>query len=103
MRELGVWEADAGVGTTFAGVESLAVQCRFRDCGHDTEPGCAVQSALADGSLDAARWRNYAKLRRELAHIERKDDPRAQAEQRKIWSRRSRMQRQRERARSEED
>jgi ribosome biogenesis GTPase len=103
MRELGLWEADAGVGTAFAEIEALVAECRFRDCAHRGEPGCAVQSALASGRLDAGRWRNYAKLRRELARIERKDDPRARAEQRKVWSRRSRTQRQRERVRFEED
>jgi ribosome biogenesis GTPase len=103
MRELGVWEADAGVGTTFADIEALTAGCRFRDCSHQAEPGCAVQDALASGRLDAGRWRNYAKLRRELAHIERKDDPRARSEQRKLWSRRARTQRARDRSRTEED
>jgi ribosome biogenesis GTPase / thiamine phosphate phosphatase len=55
MRELGVWEAETGLATTFADVETLFALCRFRDCAHETEPGCAVQSALADGRLDAAR------------------------------------------------
>jgi ribosome biogenesis GTPase len=103
MRELGVWEADAGVGTAFAEIEALVAECRFRDCAHGGEPGCAVQSALASGRLDAGRWRNYAKLRRELARMERQDDPRARAEQRRIWRRRSRIQRARERSRAEED
>jgi ribosome biogenesis GTPase len=103
MRELGLWEADAGLGATFADIEALTAVCRFRDCAHATEPGCAVQAALASGRLDAGRWRNWAKLQRELAHAERKDDPRARAEQRKIWSRRARMHRARDRARNEED
>jgi ribosome biogenesis GTPase len=103
MRELGVWEADAGVGTTFADVEALTAACRFSDCGHTAEPGCAVQEALAGGRLDAGRWRNYAKLQRELARIDRKDDPRARSEQRKMWSRRARMQRASERSRAGED
>jgi ribosome biogenesis GTPase len=103
MRELGLWDADAGVAATFADVEALAANCRFGNCAHATEPGCAVQSALAEGRLDAARWRNYAKLQRELAHEARKDDPHAQSEQRKMWSRRARAQRQRDRLRSGED
>jgi ribosome biogenesis GTPase / thiamine phosphate phosphatase len=102
MRELGMWDADTGVATTFADVEGLMAECRFHDCGHDTEPGCSVQSALADGRLDAARWRNYAKLQRERAHEARKDDPRAQSEQRRAWSRRARAQRQRNRLRYDE-
>ena len=103
MRELGVWDADAGVSTAFADVDALISLCRFRDCAHETEPGCAVRSALADGRLDTGRWRNYAKLRRELAHLERKNDPRAQSEQRRVWSRRARMQRTRRRSHPEED
>lgn len=103
MRELGMWDADAGVATTFADVERLMGECRFRDCAHATEPGCAVQSALAEGRLEAARWNNYVKLQRELAHAARKEDPRAQSEQRKLWSRRARAQRQRDRLRSDED
>ncbi len=103
MRELGVWDADAGVATTFADVETLAAQCRFRDCTHGAEPGCAVQSALAEGRLDPARWRNYAKLQRELTRVARNDDPRARSEQRKVWSRRARAQRMRGRLASGED
>jgi ribosome biogenesis GTPase len=89
MRELGLWDADAGVAATFADVEALTAQCRFRDCAHETEPGCAVRAALDDGSLDEGRWRNHGKLRRELAHLARKDDPRHRAEQRKVWVKRA--------------
>jgi ribosome biogenesis GTPase len=62
-----------------------------------------VRSALADERLDAGRWRNYAKLQRELAHAGRKNDPRARSEQRKMWSRLTRMQRTRERSQPGED
>jgi ribosome biogenesis GTPase / thiamine phosphate phosphatase len=103
MRELGVWDADAGIAATFADVETMAARCRFRDCAHEAEPGCAVQAALAEGRLDAARWRNYAKLQRELAHEARRSDPRAQSEQRKMWTRRARAQRTRDRLRSDEE
>ena len=89
MRELGLWDAEAGVATTFADVEALASACRFRDCTHDAEPGCAVRSALADGTLDDGRWRSYGKLQRELAHLARKDDPRERTEQRKVWIQRA--------------
>ena len=66
MRELkltGEEELDEG---QFADIEELAHSCRFGDCGHGSEPGCAVQAALADGRLDPARWQNYLKLRDEL-------------------------------------
>jgi ribosome biogenesis GTPase / thiamine phosphate phosphatase len=83
MRELGLWEAGAGVGETFADVVELAARCRFADCAHRSEPGCAVQAALADGSLAPERLESYRKLQRELLHLELKTDPRARAEARK--------------------
>lgn len=90
MRELGLWNADTGVATTFADIEGLAASCRFSDCAHLTEPGCGVRAALADGSLDESRWRNYVKLQRELSRLARKDDPAAQAAARKVWVQRAR-------------
>jgi ribosome biogenesis GTPase len=67
MRELKLTgEEDLDEGQ-FADIDELAQSCRFADCGHHSEPGCAVQTALADGALDAARWHNYQKLRDELA------------------------------------
>lgn len=67
IRELGLVDADEGLGTVFDDIEQLARNCRFRDCGHDTEPGCAVRGALEAGLLDADRWRHFQKLARELA------------------------------------
>ena len=90
MRELGLWDAEAGVAATFADIEALVMECRFRDCAHEAEPGCAVQAALADGSLDEGRWRGYVKLQREVARFARKDDRRQQAELRKVWVKRAR-------------
>jgi ribosome biogenesis GTPase / thiamine phosphate phosphatase len=103
MRELGLWDADAGVSATFAEVEAAIAQCRFRDCSHDTEPGCAVQAMLADGRLDHGRWRNYEKLQRELDHLARKEDPVQRAEQRKMWIRRNREFRAQKRLRMRDD
>jgi ribosome biogenesis GTPase / thiamine phosphate phosphatase len=89
MRELALWDAEAGVAAAFAEttaqVEALAQGCRFRDCAHDREPGCAVHAALADGGLDAERWASFQKLRRELAFAVRKEDPLAAAAERKRW------------------
>jgi ribosome biogenesis GTPase / thiamine phosphate phosphatase len=90
MRELGLWNAEAGVVVTFAEIEALAAQCRFGDCAHATEPGCAIRAALADGSLEEGRWAGYAKLQRELARLARRADPRARMQQRKAWIKRSR-------------
>jgi ribosome biogenesis GTPase len=89
MRELGLWDAEAGVATTFADIEAPAARCRFNDCAHGAELGCAVQAALADGTLDHDRWRSYGKLQRELAHPTRKDSPSERAEARKVWIKRA--------------
>jgi ribosome biogenesis GTPase / thiamine phosphate phosphatase len=85
MRELGLWDASEGVSGAFEDVEELFADCRFSDCAHEAEPGCAVRGALADGTLDEARWDSYVKLQRELAHLERKGDPRAMSAERKKW------------------
>jgi ribosome biogenesis GTPase / thiamine phosphate phosphatase len=90
MRELGLWDAEAGVAAAFADIEALAERCGFRDCTHGNEPGCAVRAALAANELDEGRWRSYGKLQRELAHLDRRDDPQAKAEARQIWVRRNR-------------
>lgn len=66
MRELGLIDAEQGLGEAFPEVSALTVQCRFRDCQHAQEPGCAVRSALASGALDAARFQSWEKLRDEL-------------------------------------
>ena len=90
MRELALWDADAGVAAAFAGttaqIDEIAGRCRFRDCAHDREPGCAVRAALADGTLDEDRWKSFQKLQRELAHAERKEDPLAAIAERKRWA-----------------
>jgi ribosome biogenesis GTPase len=90
MRELALWDAEAGVAAAFAEttgqVEEIARGCRFRDCAHEREPGCAVQAALAEGTLDTERWRSFQKLQRELAHAERKEDPLAAVAERKRWA-----------------
>lgn len=85
MRELGLWDADEGVSTTFEDIEALAGSCRFHDCLHETEPGCAVRAALEDGSLDPDRWRNWGKLQREMAHLRRQDDPVEREAHRRHW------------------
>ena len=68
MRELQLWNAD--LEQTFGDVEEVARRCRFSDCAHDQEPGCAIRDALADGSLPRDRWESYAKLQREMEAIE---------------------------------
>ena len=77
MRSLPLWDADAGVAAAFDDVEALAGGCRFRDCRHEGEPGCAVTDAVAGGTLDARRLESYAKLRHELEALERRQDEQA--------------------------
>lgn len=85
MRELGLIDADDGLSAAFEDIEALAERCRFRDCGHTNEPGCAVREALHDGALDPGRWKNFQKLRRELAHQARKEDRVAREAHRRHW------------------
>jgi len=68
IRELQLWEAD--LEQTFGDVEEIARRCRFSDCAHESEPGCAIRDSLADGSLPAERWQSYVKLQRELRALE---------------------------------
>ncbi|HEY1427137.1 MAG TPA: ribosome small subunit-dependent GTPase A [Caulobacteraceae bacterium] len=85
MRELGLIDAEEGLSTTFEDIEALAEACRFKDCGHTNEPGCAIREALETGALDTARWKGFLKLQRELAHLERKEDPVAREAHRRHW------------------
>jgi ribosome biogenesis GTPase len=98
MRELQLWVADEALEETFDDVTSLFEHCRFSDCSHEREPGCAVRAALADGTLAQERWDSYLKLEAELAHLERRLDKRAQAEERKRWRALSKFQRDESRA-----
>jgi ribosome biogenesis GTPase / thiamine phosphate phosphatase len=69
MREVHLWLADDGLEAAFADIAELAAGCRFTDCSHETEPGCAVQAALQDGTLSRDRWERYRALERELAEL----------------------------------
>ena len=84
IRELHLWDS-GGLENTFEEIGRLATQCRFSDCRHESEPGCAVLEAVANGELDAKRLANFGKLKRELDYLERRHDPAALAEQRKRW------------------
>ncbi len=99
LRELGLWDADEGLADTFAEIGDLAARCRFRDCAHEREPGCAVRAAIADGSLDERRLHSFRRLGSELASLptpaERREagrrfsrairDVSATTEERKSW------------------
>src|SRR6267142_208134 len=85
LRELQLWDATDGVSQAFADIDTLAAECRFADCTHEGEPGCAVHAALSAGTLDEARLENRRKLLREQEFLRRKLHPEArQAEKRRI-------------------
>ncbi len=83
MREFGLWDAGAGVSATFADLEALFAQCRFDDCRHRHEPGCAVRAALESGELEPSRWESYGKLQKELRFQRNKDDWQSRQETRR--------------------
>jgi ribosome biogenesis GTPase / thiamine phosphate phosphatase len=93
MRELQLWADESALEETFADVAELARECRFSDCAHGQEPGCAVRAALGDGSLPQIRWESYTKLQRELRALAVKQDVRLRSEARKERRRFARSQR----------
>ena len=84
MRELALWDGE-GLDQSFADIEALAAACRFADCAHGAEPGCAVRAAIAAGSLPATRLESWVKLQREASHHERKVSVLARHEERRKW------------------
>jgi ribosome biogenesis GTPase len=81
MRELQLWDVEEEVDEVFDDIETLAAQCKFRDCRHDQEPGCAVLKAVEEGTLEAKRLESYRKLLREIEHQKRRNDVRARIDQ----------------------
>ncbi|MEU2738592.1 ribosome small subunit-dependent GTPase A [Streptomyces sp. NPDC007095] len=87
LRGVGLWDAETGVGQVFSEIEELAAGCRFHDCAHDAEPGCAVLAAVGSGVLPERRLDSYRKLLRENQRIVAKTDARVRAEIRRDWKR----------------
>lgn len=87
LRGVGLWDAESGVGQVFAEIEEFARQCRFHDCAHEAEPGCAVLAAVEEGSLPERRLDSYRKLLRENRRIVAKTDARLRSEILKDWKR----------------
>ncbi len=85
LRELQLWGDDGGLAGAFPDVVALAADCRFRDCAHADEPGCAVRAAVERGALEPARLESWRKLGRELRRLEARQDPRARAEEETRW------------------
>lgn len=89
LRGVGLWDAESGLTQVFAEIEQLAQDCRFQDCSHQSEPGCAVLAAVADGTLPHRRLESYRKLLRENAWIASRTDQRLRAELRREWKQRA--------------
>jgi len=85
IRELQLWHDGGGLEDTFSDLAALASGCRFRDCRHEAEPGCAVVAAVAEGRLETGRLASFHKLRRELAAVERRHDALARKEESRRW------------------
>lgn len=91
MRELQLWDGEESLHQAFDDIEALASSCYFSDCQHRDEPRCAVREALAEGTIDAARYQSYEKLQKELKHVARKQDINAQITEKKKWKKLSRL------------
>jgi len=87
MRELQLWAGQDSLDSAFMEIAALASRCRFRDCSHTVEDGCAVQAAILAGELDPSRWQSYQKLRAEIAWHERQADPQAALALKQKWKR----------------
>jgi len=85
IREIQLWASEESVAGSFDDIQSLAGSCRFRDCSHETEPGCAVLSAVRGGAIPEARLRSYHKLLKEIRYLAVKQDESAQREQKRRW------------------
>nr|WP_280499422.1 ribosome small subunit-dependent GTPase A [Nocardia farcinica] len=85
LRGVGLWDAAEGIGRTFSDIEELAARCRFSDCAHEAEPGCAVREAIEAGVLTARRLASYRKLAKENAWMAARTDKRLQAERDRAW------------------
>jgi ribosome biogenesis GTPase / thiamine phosphate phosphatase len=99
LRGVGLQESEAGMAATFPDVVELAARCRFTDCAHQGEPGCAVQDAVATGALPVRRLDSWRRLQREAAWMAARSDARLRAEQNKKWRRISKENRTPKRAR----
>ena len=95
LRSLGTDATEEAVAAAFPEIDELAAECRFSDCAHEVEPGCAVAAAATAGTLDPGRLGSYRKLMRETAFERRRTDPLARREEVRVWKARTKEQRQR--------
>ncbi|NEO32556.1 MAG: ribosome small subunit-dependent GTPase A [Symploca sp. SIO3C6] len=85
MREIQIWAGNESFRDTFTDIEEIAKGCHFHNCLHDSEPGCAVQQALSEGTIDYQRFLSYQKLQKELDYLARKQDQKAYLDEKKRW------------------
>ncbi|MEO0490913.1 MAG: ribosome small subunit-dependent GTPase A [Cyanobacteria bacterium J06659_2] len=85
MRELQLWSSETSLDSTYADIDALAQQCRFSDCRHQQEPGCAVQAAITADELAPDRLYSYQKLQKEQQYLARKSNPQEQQNSKKRW------------------
>ncbi|MGO8695660.1 MAG: ribosome small subunit-dependent GTPase A [Rectinemataceae bacterium] len=85
LREVQLWAEEESVDAVFGEIEEYAALCRFRDCRHEREPGCAVREALERGDIDLGRYESWRKLRRELAYLDSRTDPAARRAEADRW------------------
>lgn len=91
MRELGLWTDEKSLESAFGDISGFAAECRFRDCSHENEPGCAVRRALAEGIIDSARFENYLRMKGEISYLNSKTDVKARIERKALEKQRSRL------------
>jgi ribosome biogenesis GTPase len=85
IREIALSQSGGGLDATFSDIRALADSCRFADCSHQREPGCAVLRAVADGQLEPARLESYRKLQRELGYVRARSEKSADRVERERW------------------
>lgn len=93
LRSVGLYDSDDGLAATFADIAELAASCRFGDCGHESEPDCAVLAAVESGDLSVRRLESWRKLQREQAWMAARKDARLRAEQLRVWKQRTKASR----------
>ena len=92
MRELGLWDVSEGLDIVFDEIEELSKKCKFKDCAHEKEPGCAVRAALESGKLQKERWDNYIKLKKEAMFAKQKEDSNLRLKEKAKWKSMSKFQ-----------
>ncbi|HJY62584.1 MAG TPA: ribosome small subunit-dependent GTPase A, partial [Ignavibacteria bacterium] len=85
MREIQLWEGSEGLSELFDDIEQLTLECKFSDCKHESEPGCAIKAAIKRGEITGERFKSYKKLLNEVSYFERKQNVKAQLVEKKKW------------------